>query len=86
MLLNHTNLNLRSGKRYGLCGANGAGKTTLMRAISLGKVEGFPSSDVLKTVMVEHSLQGEDASLPILEFVATGNVVFFFLFIPCSSI
>lgn len=71
MLLNHTNLNLRSGKRYGLCGANGAGKTTLMRAISLGKVEGFPSSDVLKTVMVEHSLQGEDASLPILEFVAT---------------
>ncbi|KAJ1553801.1 hypothetical protein HK405_006850, partial [Cladochytrium tenue] len=73
MLLNHTNLTLRSGKRYGLCGPNGAGKTTLMRAISEGRVEGFPSSDVLKTVMVEHSLQGEDASLPIIEFIATDS-------------
>ncbi|KAI9349463.1 P-loop containing nucleoside triphosphate hydrolase protein [Zopfochytrium polystomum] len=69
MLLNHTNLTLRTGKRYGLCGANGAGKTTLMRAIAGGKVDGFPPYDVLKTVMVEHSLQGEDASLPIIDFV-----------------
>ncbi|KAJ3414488.1 hypothetical protein HDV05_006490 [Chytridiales sp. JEL 0842] len=70
MLLNHTNLTLKRGRRYGLCGPNGAGKTTLMRSISLGKLDGFPSPDVLKTVMVEHSLQGEDASLPIIEFLA----------------
>ncbi|KAJ3241742.1 hypothetical protein HDU78_001701 [Chytriomyces hyalinus] len=70
MLLNHTNITLKRGKRYGLCGANGAGKSTLMKAISLGKLEGFPSPDVLRTVMVEHSLQGEDASMPIVEFIA----------------
>ncbi|KAJ3073487.1 hypothetical protein HDU98_001415 [Podochytrium sp. JEL0797] len=70
MLLNHTNLTLKRGMRYGLCGANGAGKSTLMRAISLGKVDGFPSPEELRTVFVEHALQGEDASLPIIEFIA----------------
>ncbi|TPX57134.1 hypothetical protein PhCBS80983_g04005 [Powellomyces hirtus] len=71
MLLNHTTLRLMRGRRYGLCGANGAGKSTLMRAISLGKVENFPSADELRAVLVEHSLQGEDTSLPVLEFVAS---------------
>ncbi|KAJ3081203.1 hypothetical protein HDU79_001532 [Rhizoclosmatium sp. JEL0117] len=71
MLLNHTNLTLKRGMRYGLCGANGAGKSTLMRAISQGKVDGFPSADQLRTVMVEHALQGEDATLPIVEFIAS---------------
>ncbi|KAJ3021510.1 hypothetical protein HKX48_008367, partial [Thoreauomyces humboldtii] len=71
MLLNHTTLRLMRGRRYGLCGANGAGKSTLMRAISLGKVENFPSPDELRAVLVEHSLQGEDTSLPVLEFVAS---------------
>ncbi|KAJ3316439.1 hypothetical protein HDU76_001791 [Blyttiomyces sp. JEL0837] len=70
MLLNHTNLTLRRGKRYGLCGHNGAGKTTLMRQIAQGKVEGFPPADQVKTVMVEHALQGEDASLPVIDFIA----------------
>jgi elongation factor 3 len=70
MLLNRTRLRLVRGQRYGLCGHNGAGKSTLMRAISQGKVEGFPSAEELKTVFVEHALQGEDAGLPVVDFVA----------------
>jgi len=69
LLLSHTNLRLLKGHRYGLCGRNGAGKSTLMRAISNGKLEGFPSQDVLRTCFVEHN-QGEDADISILEFVA----------------
>lgn len=38
LLLNHTNLKLRRGRRYGVCAANGAGKSTLMKAIKDGKV------------------------------------------------
>ena len=70
MLLNNTRLRLRRGQRYGLCGANGAGKSTLMRAISLGKVDGFPSQDELKCVFVEHALQGDEADLSVLDFLA----------------
>jgi elongation factor 3 len=69
LLLQHTNLRLLKGHRYGLCGRNGAGKSTLMRAISNGKLDGFPSQDVLRTCFVEHN-QGEDADISILEFVA----------------
>lgn len=69
LLLSHTNLRLLKGHRYGLCGRNGAGKSTLMRAIASGKLEGFPSQDVLRTCYVEHN-QGEDAEISILEFVA----------------
>lgn len=69
MLLNHTRLRLRRGQRYGLCAPNGSGKTTLLRAISLGKVEGFPPQDQIRTVFVEHSLQGEDGSTKILDFL-----------------
>ena len=71
MLLNHTRLRLKRGQRYGLCGHNGAGKSTLMRAISLGKVDGFPAEDQLRTVFVEHSLQGEEASLSVIDFIAS---------------
>lgn len=71
MLLNHTRLRLRRGQRYGLCAQNGAGKSTLLRAISLGKVEGFPALDVLRTVFVEHTLQGDDGDKPILDFLAS---------------
>jgi elongation factor 3 len=49
LLLSHTNLRLLKGHRYGLCGRNGAGKSTLMRSIANGKLEGFPSQDVLRT-------------------------------------
>ncbi|WVQ99133.1 hypothetical protein IAU59_006265 [Kwoniella sp. CBS 9459] len=70
LLLNHTNLKLRRGRRYGICAANGAGKSTLMKAIRDGKVEGFPPQDELRTIMVEHALQGEDASAAILDFIS----------------
>ncbi len=73
MLLNNTRLRLRRGQRYGLCGRNGAGKSTLMRAISLGKVDGFPTADELKCVFVEHKLQGTDAGLSVLEFLASDD-------------
>lgn len=69
LLLSHTNLRLLKGHRYGLCGRNGAGKSTLMRSIAGGKLEGFPSQDVLKTCFVEHN-QGEDADISILDFVS----------------
>ncbi|ORX36907.1 mRNA export factor elf1 [Kockovaella imperatae] len=71
LLLNHTQLKLRRGQRYGICAANGAGKSTLMKAIRDGKVEGFPSQDELKCIMVEHALQGEDTSMTILDFIAS---------------
>lgn len=70
LLLNHTNLKLRRGRRYGICAANGAGKSTLMKAIRDGKVEGFPPADELRTIMVEHALQGEDTSIAILDFIS----------------
>ena len=62
------------GHRYGILGPNGSGKTTLMRQLRDGKVENFPSSDELRAVMVEHSLQGEDTSLSVLDFVAAGGL------------
>ncbi|WRT66072.1 uncharacterized protein IL334_003024 [Kwoniella shivajii] len=70
LLLNHTNLKLRRGRRYGICAGNGAGKSTLMKAIRDGKVEGFPPQDELRTIMVEHALQGEDGSQGILDFIS----------------
>jgi elongation factor 3 len=74
LLLSHTNLRLLKGHRYGLCGRNGAGKSTLMRSIANGKLEGFPSQDVLRTCFVEHN-QGEDADISILEFVSKDPLV-----------
>ncbi|CAO1635571.1 unnamed protein product [Sympodiomycopsis kandeliae] len=67
LLLNHTILKLFRGHRYGIVAANGSGKSTLLKAMRDGKVEGYPEN--LVTVMVEHN-QGEDASIPILEFIA----------------
>ncbi|KZS93830.1 hypothetical protein SISNIDRAFT_454274 [Sistotremastrum niveocremeum HHB9708] len=70
LLLSHTHLTLYRGRRYGILGTNGSGKSTLMRQLRDGKVEGFPGQDVLRTVMVEHSLQGEDTGKSIVDFVA----------------
>lgn len=70
LLLNHTNLKLRRGKRYGICAGNGAGKSTLMKAIRDGKVENFPPPTELRTIMVEHALQGEDTSQSIIQFIS----------------
>jgi elongation factor 3 len=80
LLLSHTRLRLVRGRRYGILGPNGAGKSTLMRQLRDGKVENFPPQDQLRCVMVEHALQGEDASLPIIDFVAAGASVFFLIF------
>ena len=72
LLLSHTTLRLVRGKRYGILAPNGSGKSTLLRAIRDGKVENFPPQDELRAVMCEHSLQGEDASLSIIDFIAAG--------------
>ena len=69
MLLTNTRLHMKRGKRYGLCGHNGCGKSTLMKAIVNGQVEGFPPPDQLKTVYVEHDIQGDDTNLSVEEFV-----------------
>ena len=44
-----------------------------MKAIRDGKVEGFPSEDELKCVMVEHALQGEDTSSSIIDFLCNSE-------------
>jgi len=72
LLLSHTTLRFIRGKRYGILAPNGSGKSTLLRAIRDGKVENFPPQDELRAVMCEHSLQGEDASLSIIDFIAAG--------------
>ncbi|KAI5959300.1 NEW1 [Candida pseudojiufengensis] len=71
MLLNKTNLRLLKGHRYGLCGRNGAGKSTLMRAIANGNLEGFPSAEELRTCFVEHKLQGSEADMDLISFIAS---------------
>ncbi len=73
LLLSHTTLRLVRGRRYGILGTNGSGKSTLMRQLRDGKVENFPPQSELRCVMVEHSLQGEDGSLSVLDFIAAGK-------------
>jgi elongation factor 3 len=72
LLLSHTSLKLYRGRRYGILGTNGSGKSTLMRQLRDGKVENFPPPSELRCVMVEHALQGENTSLSIIDFVASG--------------
>ncbi|PNW84140.1 hypothetical protein CHLRE_04g222700v5 [Chlamydomonas reinhardtii] len=69
ILLNNAALRLKRGRRYGLCGPNGVGKSTLMRAIANGQVDGFPPKDVLRTVYVEHDIDGSLSDLNCVEFV-----------------
>ena len=73
LLLNHTTLKLYRGHRYGVVAANGSGKSTLLKAMRDGKVEGYPTQGQVRTVMVEHSLQGEDGSTPIIDFIANSK-------------
>ncbi|KAL0578289.1 [NU+] prion formation protein 1 [Marasmius crinis-equi] len=75
LLLSHTTLRLIRGRRYGILGTNGSGKSTLMRQLRDGKVENFPPQDQLRCVMVEHSLQGEDTSLSVLDFIAADKAL-----------
>jgi elongation factor 3 len=44
-----------------------------MRQLRDSKVENFPGPDEVKCVMVEHSLQGEDTSLSVIDFIAAGS-------------
>lgn len=71
LLLSHTKLRLFRGRRYGILGTNGSGKSTLMKQLRDGKVENFPPPSEVKCVMVEHSLQGEDTSLNVIDFIAS---------------
>jgi elongation factor 3 len=75
ILLNRTHLRLMRGRRYGLCGANGCGKSTLMRAIANEQVEGFPPRSVLKTVYVEHDIDGSEADTGLVDFIASSEGV-----------
>ncbi|KAG1474942.1 hypothetical protein G6F56_000031 [Rhizopus delemar] len=75
ILLNRTHLRLMRGRRYGLCGANGCGKSTLMRAISNEQVEGFPPRSVLKTVYVEHDIDGSEADTGLVDFISASEGV-----------
>jgi len=75
ILLNNATLHMKKGKRYGLCGPNGCGKSTLMKAINNGQVEGFPPADELRTVYVEHDIQGDQHEMTTVEFVMDDPVV-----------
>jgi len=75
LLLSHTKLRLFRGRRYGILGTNGSGKSTLLRSLRDGKVENFPPQSQLRCVMVEHSLQGEDGTLSVLDFVASDKAL-----------
>jgi len=75
ILLNNATLHMKKGKRYGLCGPNGCGKSTLMKAINNGQVDGFPPPEELRTVYVEHDIQGDQHDMTIVEFVLDNEVI-----------
>ncbi|KAJ8657866.1 hypothetical protein O0I10_006394 [Lichtheimia ornata] len=75
ILLNRTSLRLKRGRRYGLCGHNGCGKSTLMRAIANEQVEGFPPKSELKTVYVEHDIDGSESDTPLVDFIIASEGV-----------
>ncbi|ORY90381.1 P-loop containing nucleoside triphosphate hydrolase protein [Syncephalastrum racemosum] len=75
ILLNRTALRLKRGRRYGLCGPNGCGKSTLMRAIANEQLEGFPPRSILKTVYVEHDIDGSESETGLVDFIASSHGV-----------
>ena len=75
ILLNNATLHMKKGKRYGLCGPNGCGKSTLMKAINNGQVDGFPPPEELRTVYVEHDIQGDQHEMNVVEFVLDDAVI-----------
>ena len=44
-------------------------QSTLMRAIANGQVDGFPSKDELRTVYVEHDIDGESGMMSVVNYV-----------------
>jgi elongation factor 3 len=75
ILLSSATLHMKKGKRYGLCGPNGCGKSTLMKAINNGQVENFPPPEELRTVYVEHDIQGDQHTMNVVEFVLDNEVI-----------
>jgi elongation factor 3 len=69
ILLANTRLHLKRGMRYGLVGPNDCGKSTLLRSIANGQIEGFPPPEELRTVYVEHDVQGIEDGTTIIDFV-----------------
>jgi len=69
ILLSNTRLHLKRGKRYGLCGPNDCGKSTLLRSIANGQLDGFPPSDELKAVYLEHDIQGATMEVCVQDYV-----------------
>lgn len=69
ILLSNARLQLKRGRRYGLCGPNGVGKSTLLRAIDNGQVDGFPSKNEVCTVYVEHDIDGSEAETQVREYI-----------------
>lgn len=69
ILLSNARLQLKRGRRYGLCGPNGVGKSTLLRAIDNGQVDGFPSKNEVCTVYVEHDIDGSEAETHVVDFI-----------------
>jgi len=69
ILLSNTRLHLKRGMRYGLVGPNDCGKSTLLRSIADNKLDGFPPPEELRTVYVEHDVQGIEDGTTIIDFV-----------------
>ena len=69
VLLHQTPFKVKIGRKYGLVGPNGAGKSTLMKAIANKNLQEFPES--LKSVYVEHDIQGNHDETSVLDYVAT---------------
>ena len=69
ILLSNTRLHLKRGMRYGLVGPNDCGKSTLLRSIANGQLDGFPPPEELRTVYVEHDVQGIEDDTSIIQFV-----------------
>ena len=73
VLLHQTPFRVKIGRKYGLVGPNGAGKSTLMKAIANKNLQEFPED--LKSVYVEHDIQGNNDDTSVLQYVAKDNKI-----------
>jgi len=73
VLLHQTPFKVKVGRKYGLVGPNGAGKSTLMKAIANKNLQEFPEE--LKSVYVEHDIQGNHDDTSVLEYVAMDSKI-----------
>jgi len=73
VLLHQTPFKVKVGRKYGLVGPNGAGKSTLMKAIANKNLQEFPPE--LKSVYVEHDIQGENSDTSVLQYIQNDEKV-----------